>query len=224
MSLYQATLNPVTFSQNILKLPVIPGVKDLNSVETKELSCIEHHINAAFARFQSGDQDAIEPVIREYSARLLGLIIRLTGSRSAADDILQETWIKVIRKGHYFDPDRPFFPWVSTIAVNCCRDYWRKEKLKSFWGFNSNGDSENFPEIPCTSFELAEFGIDVQKALLKLPRKYREVIVLRFYGGLTYDEIGECLNKASGTIKSRLHHALEKLRSHFHREVKHETM
>jgi RNA polymerase sigma-70 factor (ECF subfamily) len=151
----------------------------------------------------------ISHLIRQHSDRLYFIILRMVQSESTAEDILQDTWILVMRKLHQYDTTRPIAPWLTQIAVNGCRSYWRKERVRGLFK----------PEPPTKNdFEnKSEARILADKVLQKLSRRLREVVVLKFYSGMTNAEIAETLNIRVGTVKSRLNYALAKMRKSFDR-------
>ena len=172
---------------------------------------------ALVTQIQAGRQDLMADLVRQHSDRLFAVILRMVQSHSTAEDILQNTWVRVIRKFHQYDPSRPFVPWLTQIAINCCRDFWRRERLRQFLSLSSHSEKPEVldPKIATESQKALGQQIEVSKALANLSPKLREVIVLKFYSDLTHDEIAEVLRLPSGTVKSRLSYALINLRKYF---------
>jgi len=169
-------------------------------------------------QISSGSIDQIDLLVNRYSDRLFRIILRLTQSHGASEDILQDTWIKVMRKIHQYDSSRPFFSWLMRIAVNGCRDYWRKEHRRRIWKnsflSSKNGGSKLEETFIQEDNEMRENQVMISHALSKISQKLREVVVLKFYNGMTYEEIAQVLDIPAGTVKSRLHYALNKLKDH----------
>lgn len=167
-------------------------------------------------QIQSGRKDLMGLLIRRHSDRLFRVILRMVPAQNAAEDILQETWIRVIRRFHQYNPSFPLSAWLTAIALNQCRDYWRRERLRGFWKRPKTEEGKDGTEmLPAPDSNRAlESRMDISRALAKLPSKFREVVILKFYSGLTQEEIARILNVADGTVKSRLHYALAKLRRH----------
>ena len=163
-----------------------------------------------------GHKDFVSALVIQHSDRLFRIILHLVQSRNTAEDILQDTWVNVIRKFHQYDPSRPISAWLTKIAVNRCRDYWRRERLRGFrkQTLNSKRLYESANMVTADSSGEVEKHIDISEALMTLSHKLREVVVLKFYSGLTYEEIAQVLDVPSGTVKSRLYFALTKLRKH----------
>lgn len=172
---------------------------------------------ALVTQIQAGRQDLMADLVRQHSDRLFAVILRMVQSHSTAEDILQNTWVRVIRKFHQYDPSRPFVPWLTQIAINCCRDFWRRERLRRFLSLSSHSEKPEVldPKIATESQKALDQQIEVSKALANLSPKLREVIVLKFYSDLTHDEIAEVLRISAGTVKSRLNYALFNLRKYF---------
>lgn len=172
---------------------------------------------ALVTQIQAGQQDLMADLVRQHSDRLFAVILRMVQSHSTAEDILQNTWVRVIRKFHQYDPSRPFVPWLTQVAINCCRDFWRRERLRQFLSLSSHSEKPEVldPKIATESQKALGQQIEISKALANLSPKLREVIVLKFYSDLTHDEIAEVLRISAGTVKSRLNYALFNLRKYF---------
>lgn len=158
-----------------------------------------------------------EPPNKEYFSKLFerhsGFVYRtafaLTKSSTQADDITQETFIRVIQKFHTYDSSKPIEPWLYKITVNITRNMLRKLKLLRLIGMEAPLQESEFVE---ETVLYNESKAELWKEILQLPRKSREVVILHFYTGLTLVEIAEVLSIPLGTCKSRLHYALKILR------------
>ncbi|WP_409343359.1 RNA polymerase sigma factor [Paenibacillus sp. MBLB4367] len=151
-----------------------------------------------------------EEVFNDYSTYVYRVALLLTRSASLADDVTQETFLKVFKKIHTYDPMKPMQPWIYRITVNTTRNLLRKQRWLSFVGFT--------PDVQCESASVegsiiqAAENEELLKEVNRLPLKGREVIVLHFYVGLKLTEIAETLQIPLGTCKSRLNAALKILR------------
>jgi RNA polymerase sigma factor (sigma-70 family) len=175
----------------------------------------EYSEDEALARqIQSGRLDLMVLLVRRHSDRLFRIILHMVPAHNAAEDILQDTWVRVIRKIHQYNTSFPLSTWLTSITLNQCRDYWRRERLRNFWKRSDTAEGTDGTEmIPAPDSNPGiESRMDVSRALAKLPQKFREVVVLKFYSGLTQEEIARVLKVPDGTVKSRLHYALGKLR------------
>lgn len=133
----------------------------------------------------------------------------LTKSKVMAEDITQETFIRMIKKYHLYDPSKPIKPWIYQIALNITRNMMRKQKLLSFVGITTEMSQQEMVERQVMKNEQEE---ELWKEINRLTKKSKELIVLHFYSGLTLVEVSQALNIPVGTCKSRLNYALTKLR------------
>jgi RNA polymerase sigma-70 factor (ECF subfamily) len=180
-------------------------------------------VDAACVRqIKAGRTDLIELLVRKHSDRLYHIILRLVQSPAAAEDLLQDTWMLVMRNLHKFDTAYPLTPWLTQIAVNACRSYWRRERLRNLLKSAKVGErigrsqAEPASDVP-RDVEIKKLA---QAALQSLSPLLREIVVLKFYSGLTYEEIAEALKIPAGTAKSRLNFALIKMRDVIQEEGK----
>jgi RNA polymerase sigma-70 factor (ECF subfamily) len=166
-----------------------------------------------------GDRTAFTSLMSRYSNELLHFLTRFLGSRAAADDVFQETFLQVHLSAETFDPDRRFKPWLFTIAANKARDYHRKHSRGNMTSLSANigsdGEGECFvdllqAEIPNPDSPLvdAERSRLVKKAVDSLPVHLREILLLSYFQGFSYNQIAESLEIPLGTVKSRLHTAV----------------
>lgn len=161
---------------------------------------------ALIARCKAGETAAFEGLVVRYQRVLFTVAVRMLGNVDAASDAAQNAFVKAYQKLETFDPNRRFFSWIYRILVNEClnarRGHAPDEPLTTAIAAVGGPDA---------AFEAAERRGRVQAAILALPIEYREVIVLRHYAGLSYEEIGEALHVPAKTVKSRLHTAKERL-------------
>ncbi len=160
-------------------------------------------------RVQRGDDGALTQLFERYRGPLFGFLAQRVGD-AAADDLFQETWIRVARARASFDPKKRFSTWLFQIANNLCRDRGRRTAVQRKHRDNVLLEHRNNP-VPAHTAPT-EDRLDVHRRLAQLPDKLREVIVLRYYHQFVEREIAEILEIAPGTVKSRLHTALKALR------------
>jgi RNA polymerase sigma-70 factor (ECF subfamily) len=157
-----------------------------------------------------------------YSGRLFGLIYRLTGSRDAAEDLLQETFLRVVRMIPEYQHAGKFEAWLFRIAANLARDHVRRVRRRGqplpLHGFG-NPDEPGPPELahaaqpdPDGGLLKSEAEQRLGAALHKLPELDREIILLRHFSELSFREIAELLEIPLGTALARAHRALKRLR------------
>jgi len=175
--------------------------------------------------FKSGEVRAFEALVRRHRTPVFNFILRFTGHRARAEDLLQETWLKVLRSAEGYEPKARFTTWVYTIARNLCVDSARKESYRQADSLDAPvggaGETEGrmlgevlpdggpSPERGAHNIRLRPL---LQRALLALPDEQREVFILREYSGVAFKEIAEVTGTSENTVKSRMRYALEGLR------------
>jgi RNA polymerase sigma-70 factor, ECF subfamily len=168
------------------------------------------------------EADALEELIALYSPRVYGLLMRMTGSREEAEDLLQETFLRVVRMISEYQHDGRFDAWLFRIAANLARDHLRRVRRRGVASRfdQTDGDAAGVvrepaddrqarPEAAALATEARE---RVQAALSDLPEAEREIILLRHFAELPFREIAELLGVPLGTALARAHRALKKLR------------
>jgi RNA polymerase sigma-70 factor (ECF subfamily) len=171
------------------------------------------------ARLQAGDERALEQLMQRYQGPLYGFLSRRVGS--AADDVFQETWIRIVRARERFDTERRFAAWLYQIANNLCRDRYRRVDAmrRAVDSFRVEDETlRDAPESPALPERDA-----MRERVLALPDRLREVLVLRYYEDLGEEEMSRVLGVPRGTIKSRLHAAVKALRERISGEDGSET-
>jgi len=156
-------------------------------------------------RLQSGDPEAIDEVVDVFSKPLYAFILRLVGDSVTAEDIFQETWIRVIRHIGGFRRQAKFSTWLFQIALNQSRSSMRRSSSREYVALEDAPELSQDPDVDAESILRAE---KVRKIVDSLPPKMREVVVLRFYNEKSEQEIAEIIDCPLGTVKSRLHRAM----------------
>jgi len=162
------------------------------------------------------DPELLDRLIEQYQHRLLRYLIYLSGNRELAQDLFQETWIRVLERGHQYDGRHEFSTWLYAVARNLTIDYLRRKNPMSLDGLMD--DEEQAPFEPAdtrpSALEISaqrEQTARVSAALVGLPAEYREAIVLRFQDELPLEEIAAVTGAPLGTVKSRLYRGLDML-------------
>jgi RNA polymerase sigma-70 factor, ECF subfamily len=154
----------------------------------------------------AGDTAAFEPLVRRYQRVLFNVALRMLGDYAAADDATQNALVSAYHKLASFDPNRRFFSWIYRILINECLNDRRGRRA-----FEPITPYAQTVASPADDLEVRERRRAVQAAILGLPSDYRDVIVLRHFGGLSYEEIADAVGVPAKTVKSRLHTARERL-------------
>jgi RNA polymerase sigma-70 factor (ECF subfamily) len=156
-----------------------------------------------------GDHAAFEPLVKRYERVLFSVALRLTGEYEDARDATQNTFVKAFEQLHRYDPQRRFFSWIYRIAVNECLNLRRSRKPEEPL---AAGDAEiDSHGGPFEAFAKVEARSRIDQALRRLTFEYREVIVLRHFVDLSYEEMAEAIGVPEKTVKSRLFSARQKL-------------
>lgn len=166
----------------------------------------------------AGDPAAFETLTARYARELLIFLTRFVGNNAAAEDLVQETFLQVHLAGNTFDPARSFKPWLYTIAANKARDFLRSRGRRQEHSLDNRGADDDGPsplaglesEEPDTvaQAEETEQTAAVRKLVDQMPEHLRLILVLGYYQQLPYAEIAEILSIPVGTVKSRLHAAV----------------
>ena len=160
-------------------------------------------------RLKSGDRSAIDQAVDRYSKPLYAFILRMTAERETAEDVFQETWVRVIRNIGSFRGDAKFSTWLFQIALNLCRNLARQKSRRTYVDIDQADQLSEEPEADGRDPLLSR---KIKKLVASLPDKMREVIVLRFYHDRTDQEIAEITGLPPGTIKSRIFRGMNMLR------------
>jgi RNA polymerase sigma-70 factor (ECF subfamily) len=179
-------------------------------------------IEELVARAQRRDADAFDAIIDAYGPRLYGYFHRICGSREEAEDLLQELFLRVVRMIDRYEHQNQFDAWLFRIATNLIRDRVRKTRrtpatadIDSFGSdFAASSIDAEAPELqPPAIAERREESDRLGAALAALAEPDREIVMLRHFSRLTFQEIADMLQKPLGTVLSRGSRALRKLRT-----------
>jgi RNA polymerase sigma-70 factor (ECF subfamily) len=175
----------------------------------------------AIAGMRRGDPDAFTAMISRYQHRLYRYLLRLVREPAAADDLFQQTWLRVMEKIGRYDAGRNFESWLFSVAHNLAVDSWRGQRGESL---DDAGDADESPRggvggglrsgDPDALERLLDFerGAMLAACMHELPAIHREVLTLRFEEDMKLEEIAEMAGITLSTVKSRLRRALEGLR------------
>jgi RNA polymerase sigma-70 factor, ECF subfamily len=167
-----------------------------------------------FRQWQKGNAEALETLVQRYSRVLLAYLYRLVGQTQIAEDLMQETFVRLVREAQSYRYPRPFAPWLYTIARNLALNehasaYRRRVEL-----------GLPLPEVLTSELDPAEMvegwtrRDDLQQALVHLTFEQREVLSLRFGQEMSVKEVADLLGIPTGTVKSRTFQALRILRQY----------
>ena len=159
----------------------------------------------------------MDQYIRKYGKRLYGLCMTLCADKHEADDLYQDTWVKVLKRFDTYDPSRDFEPWLTRLCVNTYRDRLRRLSRSPFLNFSSNETKEAFL-LTATAPEKEDYS-DLYAAIDQLPEKLRLTIILFYFQDMDIEKTAQTLGIPMGTVKSRLHKARIQLKEVLGRET-----
>jgi RNA polymerase sigma-70 factor (ECF subfamily) len=166
-------------------------------------------------RCLTGDERAHRELMSRYERPVFSVAMRMLRQREDAEDVTQETFVRMFAALDRYDPTRPFPAWLFTITSRLCIDALRRRKLRTLplaWQ-DPGGAEEETIDVPDTALgpeTLTQHGEEerrVQDLIDQLPPHYRIVVVMRHQQDLAYEEIAEALHLPLGTVKARIHRA-----------------
>lgn len=173
-------------------------------------------------RHLAGDRDAFPELIRRYQQMLYGYLVRMTRNRADADDLFQDTFIRVLRQLPSYDERSRFKSLLFTIAGNLCIDHSRKRQTRQSHLQEEDDDHgiDSFADpggdfIPDRMLERKDVAETLVQAVEQLPEAMRDVVLLRLETGMTFQEIAELKQVPLGTILARMHRGVQRIRLYF---------
>jgi RNA polymerase sigma-70 factor (ECF subfamily) len=173
-------------------------------------------------RYQQGDRAAFAVLVRRHQGPLFNFAVRQVRVPQVAEDVVQETFVRVVQNAAEFKHEARFTTWVYTITRNLCIDQLRKRALRKHPSLDqARGEDGDGPTLgeqtadPRASVEREATGTELKeriaRAVDKLPDDQREVFLMRELSNLPFKEIAEITNVPENTVKSRMRYALERL-------------
>ncbi|MDQ7816598.1 MAG: sigma-70 family RNA polymerase sigma factor [Melioribacteraceae bacterium] len=168
--------------------------------------------NNLINRCRMGESAAFGPLIKIYKQRLISYLIKLSGDRKAAEDLFQETLVKVWHGLPKYSEQNKFSSWLFSIAHNTAMDALRKNGKNEI--FEQVEEPDNFVSAtnPYQEMINAETLEMISNAVDKFPAKQKEVFLLRIHGGMTFKEIADITGESLNTVLSHMHYSVKKLR------------
>jgi RNA polymerase sigma-70 factor (ECF subfamily) len=173
---------------------------------------------------KQGHEAAFRELVRRYERPIFSLLYRMVRDRALAEDLAQETFIKVLNGIKSYRPEFKFSSWIFKIANNAAIDHLRKKHLDTL-SLDGSPSAETPEQMRATSPQLGdqgesplqqvesrELGTAIEKAISRLRPEYRSCILLRHVEGYSYEEIAESLELPLGTVKTYIHRARNELR------------
>ena len=190
-----------------------------SKVITAEVARATEQENAAIARgLKQQDPELLDQLIETYQHRLMRYLMFLTSKREVAEDLFQEVWIRVLRRGSQYNGKARFDTWIFTIARNLVIDLSRKRTMASLDEMREGGEDDRPFEIaedspsPLERYQFKENAAELATVLQGLDASYREVLTLRFHEEMSLDQIATLTRAPLSTVKSRLYRGLAALK------------
>ena len=156
---------------------------------------------------RNGAVDMLGDLFDRYQVPLFNFYTRMTGNRTLSEDLVQEVFFRILKYRQTYRDGTPFRPWLFQIARNTRVDHFRKQRPEEPW------EPEMEPAIrPADSAQQNQEAATLHRALMQLPEEKREILLLCRFQELKYEEIGRILGCEVGTVKTRVHRALQELR------------
>ena len=180
-------------------------------------------------KFQAGDRAAFASLVRRHKTGIFNFILRLTRASSAAEDLVQDVFVKVVQSASEFKHESRFSTWAYAIARNIAIDHLRKMSFRNHASLDqpARGETDG-PTLldrtadrhPSASVDRAvigaQLGARITQGVEALPEEQREVFLLREIGNLQFKEIAVITGVPENTVKSRMRYALERLQETLH--------
>ncbi len=166
-------------------------------------------------RVRDGEVALLGELFEGHHQRLFHFFLRLARSRSAAEDLVQEVFVRMLKYRHTFRAESEFVPWMFTLARNAATDLYRA-RPKELPETEDTPEPEADLPHPIEGLERAEQSKRLQRALACLAPERREILVLARFSELKYDRIAEMFGISEGAVKVRVHRALKELKEAFH--------
>lgn len=192
--------------------------------EAISLDLIQAENAAIAAGLKRGDADLLDRLIDQYQHRLMRYLMFLSGRPEVAEDLFQETWVRVLLRGAQYNGQARFDTWLFTIARNLVIDLSRKRTMASLDQMQEPENEDDRPfEVAADEpsqfdhLRLREDSAEVSQAMLSLEANYREVITLRFFEEMALEEISKVTRAPLSTVKSRLYRGMAALKPEIER-------
>ena len=168
-------------------------------------------------QFQQGDTNAFTELVKRYKDPLFNYVSRMLKDSVFAEDIVQETFVRVYKNKDRYQQIAKFSTWIYTIAINLAKTEIRRQSLRRFFSFSSTSDDGKTFELPDPRVNLEKgaedtiLGDQIMESIEKLPKVFKEVVILRDIQELSYEEISRMVGVPLGTVKSRVNRGRSRL-------------
>lgn len=166
---------------------------------------------------RGANPDVVDGLIEQYQHRLFRYLLSLTANRATAEDIFQETWLRVLERGHQYRAQWKFEVWLFSIARHLVIDLARRKKADSLDLLMDPEEGAGFEPrasepSPFEEVLAGEVSVRMARVLTRIPAVYREALTLRFQEELELEEMAAIIKVPLSTVKSRLYRGIDALR------------
>jgi RNA polymerase sigma-70 factor (ECF subfamily) len=186
-------------------------------------------------RYAAGDEGAFQEIVSQYKDSIYGFLRRFLNDRDLVDDVFQETFLQLYVSRDTFDQSKPLRPWLFTIAANKAKDALRRSQRVDATNLGSLFDSDEHSiddvlntldydeHMPYDDLIREETAAQVKRVIARMPAKLREILILAYFHKFPYAEIAGILGIPVGTVKSRLHIAVNRFAENWKAALEYET-
>lgn len=169
---------------------------------------------------QHNDRDAFTELFQRYRARITSYVCRLLRDRNESESLAQETFLRILEKGHLYSYPRRFSTWLFTIARNLVTDFRKKKRAITSESFDLMADAQRDSDHrrPDASTIQGETLQLLDQAIGRLASQHREVLILRSFYDMSYREIAEIVDCPESTARSRMDYAVKELKQYYRRK------
>lgn len=164
-------------------------------------------------RVRDGELEQLAALFERHQRRLYAFFLRLVGDRGAAEDLVQEVFVRMLKYRHTYRSEAEFTPWMFGVARNAAVDHYRGRPHLEIQEHPDAPEPAAPLVHPVERLERREQSARLQAALGRLPQEKRELLLLARFGEMKYEAIGELLGITVGAVKVRVHRALKELRA-----------
>ena len=164
------------------------------------------------SRILKGDLEAYGSLIQDHQVSVFNVCFRILGNRQEAEDLTQEAFIRAYQQIKKYDPERPFRPWIRTLAANHCYNHLKKRRLQKVELEDEKTQKiDGLSREPEISLEISQENRKLYQALWRLPDNQRIALELRHFQGMSYKEMAKVLNLPINTVRSHLYRGRQNL-------------
>jgi RNA polymerase sigma-70 factor (ECF subfamily) len=187
-------------------------------------------------RYAAGDEGAFQELVSQYKDSVYAFLRRFLNDRDLVDDVFQETFMQLYVSRDTYDQSKPLRPWLFTIAANKARDALRRRQRVDATNLGSLFDSDEHSiddvlntldydeHMPYDDLIREETAAQVKQVIARMPAKLREILSLAYFHKFPYAEIAGILGIPVGTVKSRLHVAVQRFAEDWRAALEYETV